>query len=96
MGQFIIEGFDVPYRVDRNANDGGIMLFVKENIPSKLLSVENSPTETFFVEINLRKKKWLLSCSYNPNRENIENHLDTFSKSLALYSSSKEKPHYSW
>ena len=22
------------------------------------------------VEINLRKKKWLLSCSYNPNREN--------------------------
>ena len=57
IGQFIIEGFDVPYRVDRNANGGGIMLFVRENIPSKLLSVENSPTEAFFVEINLKKKK---------------------------------------
>ena len=44
----------------------------------------------FFVEINLKKKKWLLSCSYNPNRENIENHLETLSKSLALYSSSYE------
>ena len=84
IGQFIIEGFDVPYRVDRNSNGGGI--------PSKLLSAENSPTEAFFVEINLRKKKWLLSCSYNPNRENTENHLETLSKSLALYSSSYENP----
>ena len=46
------------------------LFFVREDIPSKLLSVENSPTEAFFVEINLRKKKWLLSCAYNPNREN--------------------------
>ena len=30
--------------------------------------------EGFFVEINLRKKKWLLSCSYNPTRKNIVNH----------------------
>ena len=51
---------------------------------------ENSPTEAFFVEINLRKKKWLLSCSYSPNNENIENHLETLSNNLALYSSSYE------
>ena len=80
----------MPYRVDRNGNGRGIMLFVREDIPSKLLSVENSPTEAFFIEIDLRKKKWLFSCSYNPNRENIENHLETLSKTLALYSSSCE------
>ena len=90
IGQFIIEGFGVPYRVDQNTNGRGIMVFVREGNPSKLLSVENSPTEAFFVEINLGKKKWLLSCSYNPNRENIENHLETLSKSVALYSSSYE------
>ena len=28
-------------RVDRNANGGGIMLLVREDIPSKLLSVNN-------------------------------------------------------
>ena len=56
--QFIIEGFGVPSRVERNGNGEGIMLFVREDIPSKLLSVENSPIEAFFVEINLRKKKW--------------------------------------
>ena len=65
------------------------MLFVREYIPSKLLSVENSPTEAFFIEINLRKKKWLLSCSYNPSRENIENNCETLRKSKT-YSSSYE------
>ena len=90
IAQFIMEGFRVPYRVKRNGNGGGIMLFVREDIPTKLLSVENSPTEAFFIEINLRKKT-LFSCSYNPNRENIENRIESLSKNLALYSSRYEK-----
>ena len=65
------------------------MLLVKEDIPSKLLSVENSPTEAF-AEVSIRKKKWLFSCSYNRNGENIENHLETLSKNLALYSAKYE------
>ena len=89
-GQVIIEGFGVPYRVDWNGDGGGIMLFVRKDISSKLLSIENSLTWHFFVEINLRKKKWLLSCSYNPDRENIENHLETLSNNLVLYSFSYE------
>ena len=68
-------------------NGGGILLFVREGIPS---FVENSPTEAFFIEINLKKKKCLLSWSYNQNRENIENHLATLNKSLALYLSNYE------
>ena len=85
IGQFIIEGFGIPYRVDLNGNGGGLILFVRADIPSKLLTVENSPAEAFFVEIKLRKKKWFLSCSYNPNRENMESQLETLSKSLVLY-----------
>ena len=30
-------------------------------------------------------KKWLVSCSYSPHRDNISNHLQTRSKSLDLY-----------
>ena len=44
---------------------------MREDILSKLLSVENSPTETFFVEINLRRKKMvtqlLLQCKAKKN-----------------------------
>ena len=60
IGQFIIEGFGVPYRVDQDGNGGGIILFVREDIPSKLRSVENSPTETFFHWNKPKKKEMVI------------------------------------
>ena len=57
-GQFLIKGFFEPLKIDRNIHGGGILFYVRENIPVKLLSVEPLPTECFFVEINLRKRKW--------------------------------------
>ena len=38
--------------------------------------------EGFFVELNLRSKKWLLGCSYNPHKENIASHLSNVSAAL--------------
>ena len=38
-----------------------------------------------FIELNFRQKKWLLCCTYNPNRNNISNHLDLLRRSLDLY-----------
>ena len=46
--------------------------------------------EGFYVEINLQKKKWLLCCSYNPNKNAIKSHLENPHKGLALYSSKYE------
>ena len=34
-GQFLIEGYSKPYRIDRNCHGGGIMLYVRADIPSK-------------------------------------------------------------
>ena len=36
--QFIIDGFRHPYRLDRNKHGRGVMIFVSEDIPSKLVS----------------------------------------------------------
>ena len=46
------------------------MLFIRDNIPFRLLKPGNFPSNTkaFFIEINLRKKKWLMCCGYNPNK----------------------------
>ena len=38
------------------------MLFVRSDIPAKLLSVDIG-FESVFAELNFRKKKWLLNCS---------------------------------
>ena len=46
--------------------------------------------EAFFIEINLKKKKWLLGCSYNPHKTHINQHLNTLSEHLNLYSNRYE------
>ena len=66
---FLIKGFSVPYRLDRTAKGGGILLYIREDIPSKRIKkvTFDESFEGFFIEINLRSKKWLLGCSYNPS-----------------------------
>ena len=55
--QFMINGFGAPFRLDRNDEVGGIIQYIREDIPSRLVSTESSQVEGFFVEINLRDKK---------------------------------------
>ena len=87
-GQFKIPGYALPCRLDRNQFGGGIMIFVREHIPSRVLFL-NKSIESLFIGLNFRKKKWLLCCTYNPNR-NISNHLDLLRRSLDLYSAEYE------
>ena len=82
-GQFHIHGFSEPYRFDRNSSGGGILLYIREDIPSKLILTKMT-IEGFFVEINLRKKRWLLCCSYNPKKPLISEHLNEIGKNLDL------------
>ena len=62
------------------------MLFVRDDIPAKLIFTEVLPIEGFYVEINLRKQKWLICCSYNTNKHNISKHMKALSKSIDLFS----------
>ena len=83
--QFKVEGY-TTYRLDRNSNGGGILLCVREDIPSTLLNTELL-IEGFCIEINIRKNKWFLVCTYNPNKNLISNHLKEIGKNLDNYSS---------
>ena len=75
--QFSLQGFCDPYRFDRNHNECGIMLYIREDIPSRLRENKlRNNSEYFFVEINLRKKKWLLCCSYHPHKNSMSTHID--------------------
>ena len=66
-------------------------MFVSEDIPSNLLTIEEKPIESFYIELNVRNSKWLVNCSYNPHKNSIGNHLDRISGSLDLLSSDYEK-----
>ena len=61
--QFQMKGFSVPYRYDRNGKGGGLLLYICEDIQSKLLiSKSKYNIETLSVAVNLRKRKWFLNC----------------------------------
>ena len=68
LGQFKVNGFHTPFRLHGNINGGGITLFVTEDIPAKLIASETPPVEGLYVVVKLRKQKWLIICSYNPNK----------------------------
>ena len=84
-GQFLTDGFHTPFRFDHNKNERGILLYVREDSPAKTFGHDFPSAESFFVEITIHKKKWLINCSYNPNKNNIKNHLEIISKALDTF-----------
>ena len=86
--QFHMQGYSTPFRLDRNSHGGGILVYDREDIPAKLINNINfdNDIEAMFIEINLRKKIWLLSVSYNPHKALIGKHLEAVGKNLDLCS----------
>ena len=47
--QFMINCFSAPFCLDRNNKGGGNILYIREDIPSRLVSTEFSQVESLFV-----------------------------------------------
>ena len=73
--QFLI-GYSEPYRFDRNSNGGGVLIYVRDDIPSEPLTDHKLPNDIDggFVELNLRQNKWLLFGSYHPPSQSDESY----------------------
>ena len=61
------------------------MVFVREDIPSKIISKDTLRIEGMLIELVFRKKKWLISCSYNANFNTITDHVEKLRRNLDLY-----------
>ena len=61
-----------------------MLVYIMEDIPSKLLNISYIASDIEYdgIEVNLQKVRWLVICSYNPNKNNISNHLENLSKVL--------------
>ena len=84
---FHIDGYSPPYRKDRSNNGGGLILYVRNDIPSKELRHICIPIdkECIFIEINLFKRKWLICGFYNPHKNQIDTQLSFLSECLDYY-----------
>ena len=75
-----------PFSRDRDQYGGGLHVCVREDITAKHLSRKSTPIEGIYVELNFRKKNWILFCTYNPHRNIITNNLEALKRSLDSYS----------
>ena len=58
QGQFLIDTFHTPFRKDRTDCGGGLLLYIREDIPCREIIINIEPNiEAIFVEINLKKRK---------------------------------------
>lgn len=70
---FKIDGYREPYRLDRNSKGGGIMIFVKDNIPSReIFRVSDKNLELISVELTLNNDKWCFITGYRPPSGNLK------------------------
>ena len=85
---FLIPGYSSPYRLDINSRSGGLLTYIKETIPSKLLENLIIPKglQILPIEINLRKSKWLLISIYRPPSTPEKDFLIQMNKVLDFYS----------
>ena len=80
--KFLIKGFQPPLRLDRSGTGGGVLFYVREKITFKEKHpyVSEFPDlECIFLEINIKKKLWLLVGTYNPCNSTIKQHLEKLS-----------------
>ena len=86
--QYMVDGFSMPYRQDRNRIGDGIMIYNCDNIPSKLLTRHVFPDdiEGLLGRLNFRKSKWLLIGAYHPPSQSDSYFFEHLDKALDIYS----------
>ena len=78
--QFLINNFHQPFCVDISRNSGGLLVFVRSSIPTRMLSNYRLPPDikAILFEINLRKEKWLFVSVCKPPSRNNQYFCDSF------------------
>ena len=87
--QFILPGYHKPYRLDITDKQGGLLVYIKLHLPSRLLSIHNiaNDIQVISFELNLRKEKWMFMCIYKPPKQNNQYFLENLSSIADHYSS---------
>ena len=82
--QFLINSFSEPLRLDRTANGGGLLLYVRNDITSRKLPLITPGIECVLSEITISKVKWLLIGFYNPDKFSTTSNITTLEKNLCF------------
>ena len=69
FGQFIIDGYHLPFRRDRTAHGGGLLVYVRSDIPCRKIENNTTYVESISIEITINKTIWnIISVYKSPNK----------------------------
>ena len=80
--QFMLPGYHNPFRLDISDRKGGLLVYIKSHLLSRLLKKIDIPSNIQIIpfELNLRKEKWIFMCIYRPPSQNKQYFLQKLSK----------------
>ena len=86
--QFLIPGFHEPMRLDITSKRGGMLVYIKSSMPSRIVSNFKLliNIQVILFELNLRREKWLFVSIYKPPLQSNNYFLDTLNDLLDFYS----------
>jgi len=89
--QFEVNGYKTPYRLDITDKSGGILVFIKNGLPSVRLRSFSLPKDVqiIAIELSLKNSKWLLLCIYRPPKQNLDYFLSSLSDIMDFYNFKK-------
>ena len=67
--QFVLETFSKPSRIDCKKNGGSILLFVREDIPARLISIEKTLLKVFLWNLICARRIGLKAFHTIPTKE---------------------------
>ena len=82
--QFLVNGFSLPQRKDENKNLGGIVIYIRDYIPNRLLAkyVLPSDFDRLFIELTFTKVNWLLFGTYHSPSQSESYHFNNFDEAF--------------
>ena len=85
----MLPGYHKPYCLDISDRKGGLLVYIKSRLPSRLLKNFDIPRNIQIIpfELNLRKEKWMFMCIYRPPSQNKQYFLEKLSEIIDHFSS---------
>ena len=86
--QFLILVFHKPLRTDVSRRRGGLLVYIKSSLPSKMLTIFKLPNNIQIIpfQLNLRKDKWPFVSIYKPPLQNNQYFVSNLGNFLDFYS----------
>ena len=64
IGQFYIDGYHPPFRRDRTAHGGGLLVYVRSDIPCRKLDFATPHVESLSLDLSIKKISWNIIVAY--------------------------------